>query len=364
VELAITVQQIPAPTFEEGERTAFAIDAFQRLGLVDVEQDSLGNVYGRLPGRGGAPPVVLSAHLDTVFPVETALDVRRSDGLVHGPGIGDNSTGVAGMLALAEMLSDGGWELPADVWFVANVCEEGLGDLRGMRALARRFGSEARYIVVEGGVFGHVYHAAIAVTRYRVLVEAPGGHSWGAFGAPSAVHVLGRLIAGIDELAVPTSPRTTYNVGVIEGGTTINSIAQRASMLLDLRSEDAGVLADLVAQVQSLFEQAREEDGVAVTVEQVGDRPGGRIPRTTPLVQLATEALKAVGWQEVVYDAGSTDANIPLSLGWEAVCVGITRSGNAHRLDEFMDPQHIPQGMGQLLLLTLAAAGYEPRADG
>jgi acetylornithine deacetylase/succinyl-diaminopimelate desuccinylase-like protein len=324
-----------------------------------VQQDPLGNVYGRLPGQATTPPVVVSAHLDTVFAQDTDLTVRRADGLVHGPGIGDNSAGVAGILVAADILRGGSWTFPSDIWFVANVCEEGLGDLRGMRAAAKRFGSDARYIVVEGGVFGYIYHAAIAVTRYRVLVETPGGHSWGAFGAPSAVHVLGRLIAGIDALEVPASPRTTYNVGVVEGGSTINTIAQRASMLVDLRSEDPEVLGDLVNQVQALFRKARRADGVKLVVEKVGDRPGGSIPRSRPLVRHAVGALEAVGYGEPVFEAGSTDANIPLSLGWDAVCIGITRSGNAHRTDEFLDPQYITQGMGQLLLLTLAAAGYE-----
>lgn len=361
---AVTIQQIPAPTFAEAARAAYVQQQFAAVGLRDLFQDELHNVFGRLPGSasGGYPPLVISAHLDTVFAVETDLTVTRRDGLVYGPGIADNSMGVAGLLILADTLRQFGLQPPADIWFVANVAEEGLGDLRGMRAVADHFGSAARYVVVEGGLYGQVFHEAIGVNRFRIEVNTPGGHSWGAFGSPNAIHVLAELIAGITQLQLPTRPKTTYNVGVIEGGMSVNAIASSASLLLDLRSEESAALATLTAQVQELAARLRQQPQVEVLVQQVGNRPAGGIPRQASLVQWATAALQAVGCRQISYDAGSTDANIPLSRGWSAVCIGLAHSGNAHRLDEYLAPRYLPQGLGQLLLLALAAAGFSPRS--
>ncbi len=361
VESVIAVQQIPAPTFAEAERAAYIHSQFTALGLQDVSQDELHNVYGRLPGTDPvARPVILSAHSDTVFPPETDLTVKRNGCFVYGPGIADNSAGVAGLLQLIRAWRRHGLQAPADLWFAANVGEEGLGDLRGMRAVADRFGRKARYIIVEGGLFGQIVHRAIGARRFRIEVTAPGGHSWGSFGAASAVHELGHLIAAIDGLNVPNAPRTTYNVGQIEGGTSINSIAHSAHLLLDLRSEDAASLTALVAQVEQL---AAERDGrspdVTVVMKQIGHRPAGQIPRQRPLVQWAAAALRAVGCREVEFVPASTDANVPLSQGMTAVCIGLARSGNAHRPDEYLDITQLPQGLGQLLLLALAAAGMK-----
>ena len=358
VELAIAVQQIPAPTFAEAVRAAFVADRFAALGLQDVQQDALHNVFGRYPGRGGGAPIIVSAHSDTVFPAGTDLTVRRSGTLVHGPGIADNSLGVAGLLYLVGLLRQHGWQPARGIWFVVNTGEEGLGDLRGMRAVADRFGPAGAYIVVEGGLFGRICHQAIGVQRLRIGVETPGGHSWGAFGNPSAIHVLGQIIADIAGLKVPATPKTTFNVGVVEGGTSVNTIAHEAHLLLDLRSEAPPALGQLVAQVEKLLARYGREPQVQVTAEVIGNRPAGAIPRETPLVSWAVAALQQVGAaSQLEFTTGSTDANIPLSRGWPAVCVGLTESGNAHRPDEYMDVTRIPAGLGQLLLLTLAAAG-------
>ncbi|HID52789.1 MAG TPA: M20/M25/M40 family metallo-hydrolase, partial [Anaerolineae bacterium] len=354
-DLTIAIQQIPAPTFHEAERAAFIQAQFEALGLQDVSQDELHNVYGRYPAASlSSPhPVVVSAHSDTVFPPGTDLTVQRNGRTIHGPGIGDNSAGVAGILTLAQTLAAYDLSCPADIWFVANVGEEGLGDLCGMRRVVERFGEEAVYIVVEGGLYGQISHRGIGVQRYRIQVETPGGHSWGNFGQPSAIHVLGRLIAAIDDLPAPRQPKTTYNVGVIEGGTSINTIAQKASLLLDLRSEDSAALADLVAAVTALVQQFAQPAQVSVTMEMIGNRPAGGIPADTPLVQWAEAALRFVGRPYPHFITSSTDANIPLSLGYTAVCVGLTESNNAHRLDEYLDTQYLAAGMSQLLLLTL-----------
>ncbi len=356
IELTISIQQIPAPTFNEARRAAFVRACFTELGLEDVYQDALDNVYGRLKGKQERDPVVVTAHLDTVFDEETDLTVRRNGSQIEGPGIADNSMGVGALLTLAQIVRDLDMELAKDIWFVANVGEEGLGDLRGIRAVVDRIGERGSYIVLEGGLFGYICHQAIGVRRYRIEVSTPGGHSWGAYGMPSAIHVLGHLIAGIDRLNVPESPKTTYNVGVIEGGTTINAIARRASMLLDLRSEEEGALQALVAEVEKLVERIGSQHEVDIRIELIGDRPAGQLPAHAPLVYWSLAALKAVGFDGAEFTMGSTDANIPLSRGLPAVCLGITRSGNTHRPDEYMEVDAIPQGIGQALLVVLAAA--------
>ncbi len=359
IDLAVAVQQIPAPTFAEAARAAFIARQFTAVPLQDVAQDKLHNVYGRLPASNPThPPVILSAHSDTVFPLETDLTVRRDGRLVYGPGIADNSTGVAGIITLARVLAEANLGLPADLWFVANVGEEGLGDLRGMRAVVDRFGGEAIYLVVEGGLFGQISHQGIGVRRFKLTVQTPGGHSWGNFGARSAIHELARIIVAIDRLAVPKMPKTTYTVGVIEGGTSINSIAQSASGLLDLRSESPVELEGLVTAVSQIIEQANRRKDVQVSMELIGNRPAGQLAADAPLVQWAQAALQAVGHAHPRLIASSTDANVPLSEGYTAVCIGLAESHNAHRLDEYLDPQHLPNGLGQLLLLTLSATGY------
>ena len=363
VDQIIAIQQIPSPTFAEEMRARYIEGRFRAIGLKDVARDEAGNVYGRLPGRDAdREPLVLSAHLDTVFAAGTDLTVRREGQFVHGPGIGDNSTGVAGLLLVAQAIIEHRLPHAADIHFVANGGEEGLGDLYGMRAVVERFGGRATYVVVEGGLFGRLVHQAVGSSRYRVEIIAPGGHSWGGFGTPSAIHVMGRLIAAIDDLTVPEAPRTTYNVGVVEGGISINSIANSARLWLDLRSEGADELSRLVGQVHEIVERMNQkyrDDGDAVQIEmiQVGDRPAGSIERQSPVVAYAEAALELVAAEEIRYLASSTDANIPLSLGYQAVCLGLTHSGNAHRPDEFIDVANLPAGLGQLLLVTLAVAG-------
>ena len=363
VEQIVAIQQVPAPTFEEETRACFIQEQFESIGLEDVSRDQINNVYGKLPGTSHeAPPVVVSAHLDTVFPMGTDLTVRREGSLLYGPGIGDNCAGLAGLLQTARAIRDHQLPHAADIHFVANVCEEGLGDLRGMRAVAERFGGNAAYIIIEGGLFGKLIHQAVGVRRYHIQVSAPGGHSWGGFGAASAIHVLGHLIVDIDNLTVPTIPKTTYNVGILQGGISINTIANSAELWLDLRSEGAEALAQLIKDVEEIVRKrnrkhALDGDAVGITMVQVGDRPAGSISRQSPLVAAAEAALRAVGSEDVHYIIGSTDANIPLSRGYQAICLGLTHSGNSHRPDEFMDITNLPDGLGQLLLVTLSAAG-------
>ncbi len=357
IDLAIAIQQIPSPTFAEERRAAFVTERFEEMGLSHVEQDDQRNVFGCLPGVSQQRPIVISAHTDTVFAAETDLTIRRENGRVYGAGISDNSLGVAGLIYLGKLLQHAGIQPANDIWLAANSCEEGLGDLKGMRQVVARFGETAKYIVVEGGLYGQILCAAIGATRLELTVNAPGGHSWGDFGAESAIHVLGRIIADISRLDVTADPKTTFNVGVITGGVSVNSIAASATALIDLRSEDVDSLRKLEEQTLSIVNKHSEASTVDAQVQAVGNRPPGQIPRSAPLPQMAQQALGWVGCRQIKYESGSTDANIPLSLGLPAVCIGLTKSANAHRLNEYMETEFLPYGMRQLLLLALASSG-------
>jgi tripeptide aminopeptidase len=351
LDLAIAIQRIPAPPFEEQRRAHFVYERFQVEGLCDVEVDAVGNVYGRLPGGSSAPPLVISAHMDTVFPAHTILDGARQPDKVFGPGIGDNSVGVAGLFGLTWLLRQEPTLLPGDLWLVANVGEEGLGDLRGMRAIVDRFGERAlAYIVVEGMALGQVYHRALAVRRFQITVRTQGGHSWVDFGRPSAIHEIAGLVESLIALQLPTQPRTTLNVGVISGGTSVNTIAAQAQVELDLRSEDTSTLEGLVTQVDAIVRSAKRP-GIGVICEEIGSRPAGYISTQHPLIRLARHCLESQGLQPNL-GIGSTDANIPLSRGFPAICVGITTGGKAHTVDEFINIPPIAQGLRQLHALV------------
>ncbi len=351
LDLAIAIQHIPAPTFGEVQRARFVFDRFISDDLCDVEMDDLGNVYGHLPGIGNAPPLVVSAHSDTVFPENTVLEGSRQADKILGPGIGDNSLGVASLFGLAWLLRRDAAPLPGDLWLVANVGEEGLGDLRGMRAVVERFGAQPlAYIVVEGMALGQVYHRALAVRRYRIAVRTQGGHSWVDFGRPSAVHEIAGLIEKLVALPLPAQPRTTLNVGVVSGGTTVNTIAAQAQLDLDMRSEEVPALENLVASVDSIISLATQS-GIEVTSEVIGNRPAGHISIQHPLIRLARRCLESQGIQPNL-GIGSTDANIPLSQGFPAICVGITTGGKAHTLEEFINTPPVAQGLQQLHTLV------------
>ena len=356
IETAISIQQIAAPTFAEHQRGAWVEAHMRRIGLADVASDAIGNVYGRVPGRIAGGALLVAAHLDTVFPASTNLAIRREGQRIYGPGLGDNSLGVAGLLHLGQALREQHITPEHDIWLVANVGEEGLGDLRGMRAAVERLRSQiSTAIALEGTGHDRIVHEAIGVRRYQITATAAGGHSWQNFGAPSAIHTLVRLAARFTELVLP-QPRSSFNIGIIEGGTSINTIAEHASLLLDLRSVETDGLADLIRQVEQHVAATRAaQPEVAIEMVTVGDRPPGRIPRDHPLVKMATAAYQAAG-TSVSYGIGSTDANVPLSMGIPAVCVGVGDGANAHRLDEYIETQRIAAGMRALLWLALNAA--------
>jgi tripeptide aminopeptidase len=358
LDLALAIQQIPAPTFQEEKRAVFVRDQFLAEGLADVSIDPVGNVYARLPGYSSptvmkqARPLVVTAHLDTVFPVTTPLEATREPGRIAAPGIGDNALGVAGLFGLVwalrqEELSP----LPGDVWLAADVGEEGLGNLRGMKAVVDRFNLQpAAYIIIEGMSLGRVYYRGLGVQRYRITIRTPGGHSWVDYGSPSAIHELAALITRLNALTLPEQPRTTLNVGIIQGGTSVNTIAAEAHLELDLRSEEVGALAELIDQVERLIAESNQTF-VEVTADLIGQRPAGEISPDAPLVRLAMSCLEAQGLQPIL-NIGSTDANIPLSRGYPAICIGLTTGGGAHTASEYILTQPLGQGLAQLIDLV------------
>jgi acetylornithine deacetylase/succinyl-diaminopimelate desuccinylase-like protein len=349
VELAVQIQQIPAPTFEERKRAEFVCALFAEEGLVDITLDEAGNAYGLWKAETArAKPLIVSAHLDTVFPASTDLTVTRDAGRIYGPGLGDNSLGVAALFGLLWMIRERRIEPAGDIWFVANTCEEGLGDLRGMKAVVDRFGADVQaYLVLEGLALGHVYHRAVGVKRYRITARTHGGHSWSDYGRPSAIHELSKLIVQLTSLELPPQPRTTMNVGKISGGTSVNVIASEASMDLDLRSEGQDSLAGLISAVEKLIQGANRPD-VRVEAQVIGQRPAGQISPYHPLVRLGEDCLRELGINAIL-TSGSTDANVPLSKGYPAVVLGISTGGSAHTVHEFINKEPVAPGLEQLV---------------
>jgi len=348
IELAIQIQQIPAPTFHERKRAKFVRGFFISEGLKDVCIDEMGNVLARLTGKGKGKPLVVSAHMDTVFPLDIDLRLTRGSELIHGPGLGDNSLGVAALFGLIWAFRERKIELGGDVWFVGNVCEEGLGDLRGMKAVVDRFGADVlAYLVLEGLALGHVYHRAVGVKRYRVTARTSGGHSWSDYGKPSAVHEISKLVVKLASLTLPSQPRTTMNVGRISGGTSVNVIASEATFDLDLRSEGQVSLVELISAAEKLIRSANKP-GVSIEAELIGQRPAGEISANHPLIRLAEECLREQGLEPALI-SGSTDANVPLSKGYPAIVLGVTTGGGAHTTREYINTAPVEKGLEQLV---------------
>jgi acetylornithine deacetylase/succinyl-diaminopimelate desuccinylase-like protein len=348
LELAIRIQQEPAPTFGERKRAELVRDLFVQEGLGDVSIDEVDNVYARVHGDGKSAPLVVSAHLDTVFHADTNLRCSRLDDRIYGPGIGDNSLGVASLFGLLWSLRERHSTLRGDLWLVGNTGEEGLGNLRGMKAVVDRFGETTKaYLVIEGTALGHVYHRAVAVQRFRITARTAGGHSWSDYGQPSAIHELARIVTAITSLPLPASPRTSLNVGTIAGGTGVNVVAPEAKLELDIRSESAEALTALVERVRQIVQSATRE-GVSTTMDMIGQRPGGQIADDHPLVQLAEQCLAELGLR-ASFTSGSTDANMPLSRGYPSLVLGITTGGGAHTPQEYIDVEPVEKGMDQLV---------------
>jgi acetylornithine deacetylase/succinyl-diaminopimelate desuccinylase-like protein len=360
----VALCEIPSPPFGETERGIAYRERFEALGLGEVRIDAEGNVLGEI--GSGAPRVVLSAHLDTVFPAGTDVSVRREGATLTGPGIGDDCRGLAVVLAVARALQHFEIEPAGSIVFVGTVGEEGPGDLRGVKALFDdTLAGKIDYFVSVDGAGRSITHAAVGSNRYEVTFRGPGGHSYSAFGMPNPIHALGRAIAKVADLEVPGDPKTTFSVGLVEGGTSVNSIAFAATMTVDLRSESADALAELDAAFRAAVEEAlREENGrwdsdvqLTVEVESIGVRPAGEQPTTAPIVQAALATAEQLGFSAPT-GASSTDSNIAISRGIPAVTIDGGGSGSgAHSLDESYDTTDSHVGTQWALLLALTLAG-------
>ncbi|HKQ05393.1 MAG TPA: M20/M25/M40 family metallo-hydrolase [Blastocatellia bacterium] len=361
--------EIPAPPFKEHARAAYLKRRFEEIGLKRVRTDAEGNVIAERPGRSAAPAIVIAAHLDTVFPEGTDVRVRRDGVRYYAPGISDNTSGVISLIALARALEAAQVATTGTIYFVGTVGEEGEGNLRGVRHLFTagdfRAGLDA-FISIDGPGVERITTRALGSRRYRVTVTGPGGHSWGDFGIVNPVHALGRAIARFAAYPAPLAPRTSFNVGIIEGGNSVNSIPQRASMIVDMRSVSSEEIDKLEVYLRRVVELGlREENAqramsgttLAVELEQIGDRPSGETPVSAPIVQAAIGCSRALGIEPRL-DCSSTDSNIPISMGLPAITVGAGGlSSNCHTLGEWYEPTGRELGLKRLLLLTVTLAG-------
>ena len=354
--------EVPAPPFNEGARGKLLREAFTRAGLENVRTDAAGNVAADRRGGSPRPHLMIAAHLDTVFPPDTNVKVTRNGPVLRGPGISDNCRGLAVLVAIARALGAGGVRTTGSITFVANVGEEGLGDLRGVKELfARPAVPIDRFVSIDGdGV--NVSHIAVGSHRYRVTFKGPGGHSYGAFGLANPVGALGRAVARLSDVQVPSQPKTTFTIGRIGGGTSVNSIPFEAWMEVDMRSSSAAALAALDARLQSAVDEAVAEENrrwsrpgmITAVKELVGDRPAGETPVSAPIVQTAVAVARTLGLSPGLSE-GSTDSNLPISLKIPAITIGGGGSGsNGHALSEAFDTTDSWKGTQNALLLAIA----------
>jgi acetylornithine deacetylase/succinyl-diaminopimelate desuccinylase-like protein len=357
--------EIPAPPFKEKERGEAYRRLFERLGLRHDRVDEVGNVLGARPGRGPAPHLVLAAHLDTVFPEGTAVKTTRRGSVIHGPGIGDDCRGLAVVIAVIRALGAHKVETDGPITFVGNVGEEGLGDLRGTKALFDKTlkGRIDRFISIDGTGLG-ITNVAVGSLRYRVTFKGPGGHSFGAFGLANPIHALGRAIAYISEIQVPETPKTTFNVGRVGGGTSVNSIAFESWLEMDMRSSDPASLKAVDEKFHRAVDRALAEENArwsgkgALTVSKdlVGNRPAGRAPDDSVAAIRAVSVTRALGFEAPLRE-GSTDSNVPIHLGVPAVTIGGGGQGHeAHSPSESFDTTESWKGTQRALLVALALA--------
>jgi tripeptide aminopeptidase len=363
----ITITEIPAPPFKEQVRAEYYKKRLEELGLKDVQMDQEGNVLGTRPGVGNGPKLLVCAHLDTVFPEGTDTTVKEVDGKYFGPGISDDCRGLATVLSLVRAFDKANIQTKGDILFCGDVGEEGLGDLRGVKAIFRERQDIDGFISVEQGKPSLTIYLGTGSRRYNITYKGPGGHSYLAFGLPSAIHALGRAIAKISDLRVPEDPKTTFTVGTISGGTSVNTIAAEASMLLDLRSNSPEELSKLEEKALAMLKEAAEEenehwksDAIQVDIKLVGDRPAGTQPSEAIIVQAALASTEALGFEPQLNQPSSTDANVPISLGIPAVTLsGGGVSGGAHTLGEWFDPTDAYYGVQRVFLAILGLVGVE-----
>jgi len=360
----IRLCEVEAPPFKETKRAELYAQMFKEAGLTNVRIDKEGNVLGEKRGTQPRPHLVFSAHLDTVFPEGTDVTVKREGVMLRGPGIGDDCRGLTVVLAVARAMAKGNLQTPGTITFVGTVGEEGLGDLRGVKYLFREGlkGQIDRFVSVDGTGFG-ITHMAVGSLRYRVTFKGPGGHSYGSFGMVNPIHALGRAMARVADFEVPREPKTTFSIGRIGGGTSVNSIPFEAWAEVDMRSVDSAALKALDAKFHKAMDDAVADENarwgsrqLTVDKQLVGDRPAGMTAADHPIVAAAVSATKALGLP-VTLDEGSTDSNIPMNMGIAAITIdGGGRGSGAHALDEAFDSTNSWQGTQRALLIALALA--------
>jgi acetylornithine deacetylase/succinyl-diaminopimelate desuccinylase-like protein len=367
----IRVTSIPAPPFMEEERSLYLEEQFNAVGLDNVWRDDIGNVLGERAGSDPDHLVILSAHMDTVFPEGIDIEVRRQGNRWVGPGIADNGAGLAGLLALARALNESGLRTRAGLLFVANVGEEGEGDLRGMRALFADAALRRRVravIAVDGSTAERLTTRALGSKRFHIVVRGPGGHSWADFGLPNPVQALARAITRLANVHIPAQPRTVLNIGEIQGGTSVNAIPYQASMKVDIRSEMESEIQRLEEALHmAVAEGVAEENASArskgvnlsVSSTSIGHRPAGELPPRARILEVFRAVDAHLGIKTNI-QRSSTDANIPISLGIEAVAIGAGgRSGASHSLREWYDPDNRVLGLKRILFALALLAGVE-----
>jgi tripeptide aminopeptidase len=362
----IALSEIPAPTGAEQARGASVAARFEALGLHDIRTDSVGNVLGARPGASSDAPILVCAHLDTVFPEGTPVGVAREGRQLAGPGIVDNSRGLAAMLAIAEAIDGRRLKTRRPVIFAATVGEEGAGDLRGVKHLFARLDARpAACIALDGAGDDRIVHRALGARRFRVTFHGSGGHSWAAFGMPNPVHAAGATAAKLAALPLPRTPRTTLSVCRIGGGISVNAIPTESWLEIDLRSSSADVLVRCTAEIEhAVRAAAREENSrrspgtpsLSYAISTIGDRPCGELPSDHPLVAAAANATRAIGRSPELATA-STDANVPISLGIPAIAIGAGgRGGGVHTAGEWYDNTDGTLGIARALTVVVSAA--------
>ena len=372
MEEQIHISEIESPTFAEGVRGEEIARLLKEYGLTDVVIDPSGNVVGRRPGMGSGPVLAIAAHLDTVFPAGTNLTVRKEGHLYYGPGIGDNASGLRSMLQVLRALEKAGIETDGDILFVGTVGEEGNGDIRGAKALFDGSRKIDGFMALDMADVFTVQNGATGAHRWRLAIEGEGGHSYLDYGhVPSAIHAMCRAGAMIADLDLPEDPKTTYTIGTIKGGTSVNTIAASCQVDVDMRSLDDGNLAALEAMIFKCFEEGVAEENaiwgvtdpakqVRLEVTMIGDRPGGQRPHDCPVLQTSRAAMDCLGLELKRYTCSSTDANKPVSLGIPATCLsGGGAMYRTHTVDEYYDAIHIEEGPKMVFLTACALAGAE-----
>jgi tripeptide aminopeptidase len=367
-----TLAGIASPPFKEHARAAYYLKRFGELGLEDAAVDAEGNVTAWRRGTGGGPKIVVCAHLDSVFAEGTDVTVREVDGVLHGPGIGDNARGLAVLLSLLDTLNRNAVRTVADILWVGTVGEEELGNLRGVKALLRDHQDIDGFVSIDGLKVTRIVNQATGSHRYEMTFSGPGGHSFAAFGLPSAVHAMGRAIAAISDLQVPSDPKTTFTVGTVRGGTSVNAIAKEARMAVDIRSNSTDALLQLEGKILEIVQQAVAQenkrwgsDKIAVDVKPIGDRPAGMTPPASAIIEAARRAVATVApGKAIEIEASSTDSNIAMSLGIPAVTIGAGgEGGGQHSLSEWYKPTDAHLGPQNALLTILTLAGLAGVSD-